>query len=414
MPVTAGAEFGGAAFAVIGRLLGARSGTGDGADDDGGRDLDGAVVVQGRTITAVQIPARLEGLPPRRVRAAFVAPGFIDLQINGAFGFEVGTDPAALHALAARLPATGVTAFLPTLVSRGAADYDLAFAAFDTFAGAAEATDATGAEAPARALGLHLEGPLLAAARRGAHARPPIEQADAALVERLADPRRVRVVTLAPERDGVPALVARLSARGIVVALGHTDASFEAFTAAVDAGATLATHVFNAMSPLHHRAPGATGAALTDDRVTALMIADGVHTHPAAFKLAVRAKGGGRLALVTDATPGAGLGPGVSHLGSQSVVIDQTSARLPDGTLAGSTLTMDRAIRNAVAFAGLTAGQAVRLATAVPARVLGLGDRGSLFAGARADLVLLDEALNVTATYVGGGLAYAGAGAGGP
>jgi N-acetylglucosamine-6-phosphate deacetylase len=302
---------------------------------------------------------------------------------------------------------------LPTLVSRGAADYDQAFAAYDTFARAADAVAPTATvvtDPPARALGLHLEGPLLAAERRGAHPRAPIEQADAALVDRLAEPRRVRVVTLAPERDGVPALVARLCARGIVVALGHTDATFEAFTVAVDAGATLATHMFNAMSPLHHRAPAATGAALTDDRVTALMIADGVHTHPATFKLAFRAKGGGRLALVTDAAPGAGLGPGPSRLGGQSVVIDQTSARLPDGTLAGSTLTMDHAVRNAVAFAGLTAGQAVRLATAVPARVLGLADRGTLSVGARADLVLLDEALNVTATYVGGGLAYARAG----
>lgn len=376
------------AFAVVGRLLGAGLGA-----------VEGAVIVDGERIAAVEVPLRLERLPSRRISAAFVAPGLVDLQVNGAFGFEVGDDPTALRELAARLPATGVTSFLPTLVSRGSAAYSAAFAAYDTFA--ATAAPATSA----RVLGLHLEGPLLAPQRHGAHDRPSIEAADAQLCDRLADPTRVRVVTLAPERPGALALIARLRARGIVVALGHTEATFEVFTAAADAGATLATHVFNAMSPLHHRAPGAPGAALTDDRITALMIADGVHTHPAVFKLAARAKGLDRLGLVTDATPGAGLGPGSSRLGGRAVVVDQTSARLDDGTLAGSTLTLDRAVRNAARFAGLTAAEAIHLATAVPARVLGLDDRGALAAGRRADLVLLDDSLAVTATFIGGHLA---------
>jgi N-acetylglucosamine-6-phosphate deacetylase len=140
--------------------------------------------------------------------------------------------------------------------------------------------------------------------------------------------------------------------------------------------------------------------------VIALMIADGVHTHPAVFKLAARAKGLDRLALVTDATPGAGLGPGPSRLGSFTVVVDENSARLEDGTLAGSTLTLDRAVRNAARFAGLSPAESVHLATAVPARAVGLSDRGVLAPGRRADLVLLDDALAVTATYIGGQLAY--------
>ena len=377
------------AFAVVGRLLGALPG-----------EVEGAVVVDGDTIAAIEIPPRPERLPSRQIRAAFVAPGFIDLQVNGGFGFEVGDDPSALRQLAARLPATGVTTFFPTLVSRPGAAYSPAFAAYDAVA--TQATPATSA----RALGLHLEGPLLAPDRHGAHERGAIEAADAQLCDRLADPARVRVVTLAPERPGALALIARLQARGIVIALGHTEATFEVFTAGADAGATLATHVFNAMPPLHHRAPGAVGAALTDDRLTALMIADGVHTHPAVFKLAARAKGPDRLALVTDATPGAGLAPGASRLGVFAVIVDETSARLGDGTLAGSTLTLDRAVRNATRFAGLTVAESVHLATAVPARALGLHDRGVLDVGRRADLVLLDDSLGVAATYIGGQRAF--------
>lgn len=192
----------------------------------------------------------------------------------------------------------------------------------------------------------------------------------------------------------------------MIVSLGHTDASFETFTAAVDAGATLATHVWNAMSPLHQRAPGATGAALTDDRVTALVIADGVHTHPAVLRLTVRAKGFDRLALITDAMAGAGLAPGPTVLGGRAVTVDLTSARLADGTLAGSTLTLDRAVRNAVGLTGISEAAAVHLATAVPARALGLPNRGRLVVGADADIVLLDEDLTVMATYVGGVRAY--------
>ena len=178
-------------------------------------------------------------------------------------------------------------------------------------------------------------------------------------------------------------------------------------SAAVDAGATLATHIFNAMSPFHHRAPGATGAALTDDRVTALMIADGVHTHPAALRLAIRAKGIERLALVTDAVAGAGLPPGPTTLAGRAVTVDRTSARLADGTLAGSILTLDQAVRNAVAFARLSEAAAVHLASGVPARVLGLANKGHLSVGADADIVLLDQDLGVMATFVGGVLAYA-------
>ena len=413
----------GSAFAISGRLVGLAAGA---RVPEAAGQPAGEVWVRDGVVTAIRAdaPAGDQGsgddeddhagasLVPR-LRAAYVAPGFVDLQVNGAFGHEVGADPGALRALAAALPATGVTAFLPTLVSRPEADYAACFAALDEERAAAGRGERAGA---ARILGLHLEGPLLAPTRAGAHARAAIETATAAAVRRLADPARVRLVTLAPEREGALALIAELRGRGIAVSLGHTDATFETFTAAVDAGARLATHVWNAMSPLHHRAPGATGAALSDDRITALAIADGVHLHPATFRLTVRAKGAGRLALVTDAIAAAGLGAGATTLAGRPVTADATSARLADGTLAGSTLTLDRAVRNAVQFASLSIDDAVQMVSSTPRAALeafpaGKEDRardgaGGLSAGAPADLVLLDADLSVRATFVGGRLAY--------
>lgn len=382
-------------FALQGRLL---------LGGAGATAVDGAVVISQGKIVYLDVPADPDCLPTRRLVAPFIAPGLIDMQINGAFGFEVGDDPQALWGLAARLPATGVTAFLPTLVSRNENEYPAALAAFDA---AALAAGSGAAHVAAHMLGLHLEGPLLSLTRAGAHKSDAIEGASAALIDRLADPARVRMITLAPERAEAVTLIARLRARGVIVSLGHTDASFDTCMAAIDAGATLATHIFNAMSPFHHRAPGATGAALTDDRVTALMIADGVHTHPAALRLAIRAKGIERLALVTDAVAGAGLPPGPTTLAGRAITVDRTSARLADGMLAGSILTLDQAVRNAVAFARLSEAAAVHLASGVPARVLGLANKGHLSVGADADIVLLDQDLGVMATFVGGVLAYA-------
>jgi N-acetylglucosamine-6-phosphate deacetylase len=375
-------------FAIVGRLVGAT-----------GRARQGAVVVSGGKIAALEIPPLPRRLPRQRREAAFVAPGLVDLQVNGAFGHEVGDDPAALIALALRLPATGVTAFLPALVSRTGVAYRRAFTAYDAATARGRRAAAGGG---ARILGLHLEGPLLAPGRAGAHDGAAIAAASADLMDRLADPARVRLVTLAPERAQALPLVARLVARGVTVSLGHTDASFETFTAAVEAGARLATHLYSAMSPLHHRAPGAVGAALTDDRVSALVIADGVHAHPAALRLALRAKGERRLALATDAVAAAGLPPGPSLLAGKAVRSDGTSVRLPDGTLAGSTLTLDRAVRNAVAMLAVAPAVALRMASAVPAAALGMTAIGQLIVGADADLVLLDDALEVEATLIAG------------
>ena len=211
------------------------------------------------------------------------------------------------------------------------------------------------------------------------------------------------MVTLAPERPGALALIARLRAQGIAVSLGHTDASAAELRAGIDAGALMVTHLFNAMSPFTHRAPGAVGAALVDDRVVAGLIADGVHVDPVAIQLALAAKGCGGLALVTDATAAAGMAPGRHELGGIPIVSDGNVARLASDpkTLAGSTLTLDQALRNFVAFTGVAPEDALATVTTVPAWLLGLGDRGRLAPGARADVVLWSEDFEVERTFFG-------------
>jgi N-acetylglucosamine-6-phosphate deacetylase len=352
--------------------------------------LRGAVVVEDGTITSV-VRGEVAGgnLPGAVLDAAIVAPGLIDLQVNGAFGVEVGTSAEALRLLSAQLPSTGVTGFLPTLVSSPPDLYPRAIQAFE------EARATPGATA----LGLHFEGPFLSPKRAGAHRAHAIANPPQGLLDTWLGSEAVRLVTLAPETGGALERIARLRERGVVVSLGHTNATYEELLRGIDAGATLVTHLYSAMSGFLHRAPGAVGAALLDDRVTVGLIVDGVHCHPAAVRLALRSKGPERIALVTDSIAGAGTSPGIYQIDGQDILVDEALARLPDGTLAGSVLTLDQAVRNMVAFGGATAAEALRMASEVPARALGLTQKGRLSVGAPADLVLFDEHLSVLATF---------------
>jgi len=355
---------------------------------------DATIAIADGRIASVKVGV---AAPQDAISAGLVAPGFIDLQINGAFGVEVDAGGAAVATLGERLPRHGVTSFLPTLVTLQADAYRRAIAAFT----AARAAAGSGA----RPLGLHLEGPFLAVGAAGAHERAWIESADEALFDELASSDAVAVMTLAPEREGAIGRISRLIARGIVVSVGHTRATYDETVRAFDAGATMVTHLFNAMSPLTHRAPGVVGAALVDDRVTCGLIMDGVHAHAAALRIALRTKTPSRIALVTDAMAAAAMGPGTYALAGKTVTVDATSARLADGTLAGSILTMDAAVRNAVAL-GVSIEDALRMASTVPARVLGMSGKGRIAVGADADLVLLDEDLRVRATMVAGQIAF--------
>ena len=358
----------------------------------------GALVMEEGRITAIHHgEVRSGDLPRTVIDADIVSPGLIDLQVNGGFGQVVGSEASQIDRLSLALATTGVTAYLPTFITAPVDAYPPVFDAFSRVDRGAGAIP----------LGLHLEGPYIAPAKKGAHQLRFIEAADDALFESWFAAEGIRLVTLAPECAGATERIRRLVERGIVASLGHTDSTYEEFRAGVDAGATKATHLFNAMTAIHHRAPGAMVAAMTDDRVTAGLIADGVHSHVATIRLALRAKGPDRIAIVTDMMAAAGLGPGSYDLGGQPVTVDATSARLEGGTLAGSILTMDQAVRNVVAWTDAGIATALHMATAVPARLLGLTSKGQLRLDADADLTLFDRELRVERTIVGGRLVYA-------
>lgn len=330
------------------------------------------------------------GAPPAGaldVGSTLLAPGLIDLQVNGVDGDDFATaDPEAMWRAGRAQLEDGVTAFCPTLVTAPLDHYD---AALDRMQAARFDTEAR--RVPA-IVGVHLEGPFLGGAP-GAHRVELVRTADLEWLRRLvaAFPGLVSIVTLAPEADPEFRATHFLREQGVNVALGHSTATYDEARAAADAGARLVTHLFNGMGPLHHREPGLTGAALDDERLTPTLIADLVHVHPAALRLAMTRKR--NVALVTDRVATTGL-----H------VTEDGAARLPDGTIAGSTLSMNDAVRNAVGL-GVPVERAVEMASEVPAGVLRLADRGRLEPGARADIVAFDpRSFVVRAVWLGGEL----------
>ena len=351
------------------------------------------VVVGDGTITRVT-----PGLDPQAdlVTPGTIAPGFIDLQLNGAYGADFTNDGRAVASVAARLPETGVTAFVPTIITSPWAEYPNRLR---------EVREASRNLAGARVLGVHLEGPYLNPAKKGAHNSAFLRAPNVDEMLRWAD-ESVRIMTLAPELPGALDAIKALRARDIVVSAGHSNATCEQALAGFAAGLGWVTHLFNAMRSLGHREPGLPGATLTSP-VPCGMIVDGIHTHPSIVKLAYRAKGAAGLTLVTDAMAAMGMPPGRYKLSDRAVIVDATSARLADGTLAGSILTLDQAVRNAVEFTGCSVAEALTMATATPAHVLGLERQGRIAPGCDADLVVLDESLYVTQTFVKGNLVFA-------
>ncbi|MEI2269136.1 N-acetylglucosamine-6-phosphate deacetylase [Microbacterium sp. No. 7] len=321
---------------------------------------------------------------------AVLTPGFVDLHGHGGGGRAHEDGIEAIRVARAAHLAHGTTRAVISLVAGSPADLATRLGAIAELA-----------EADASVLGAHLEGPFLDPAHHGAHnpalLLTPTPEAVAALIE--AARGSLVQVTLAPELPGGHDAIARFAAAGVVVAVGHTDADVEATRRAFDAGATLLTHAFNAMPGLHHRAPGPVGAATGDPRVTLEVIADGVHLHPDVIRM-LFAAAPGRIALVTDAMAAAGAADGTYRLGSLSVTVDAGVARLADGTIAGSTLTQDAALRTAVA-AGVALPDAVAALTATPARTIGRPELGSLAVGAVADAVLLSADLHVRRVFSG-------------
>jgi N-acetylglucosamine-6-phosphate deacetylase len=317
------------------------------------------------------------------------APGFVDLQVNGFGGVDfLETDAEGYRRAGEALLETGVTSFLPTLITAPEDELINALAEVPR--------DSPGP----RILGVHLEGPFLAARRLGTHRAAGRRDPDSALLERLLAAGPVQMMTLAPELPGALALIENLLARGVTVSCGHSDATEEQATAAFDRGARLVTHLFNAMRPFNHREPGIVGAALVRDDVFVEMILDGIHLAPATAALVWRAAAG-RVALVTDAVAAASGDGGSYSLGSVELQVQDGAVRAPEGMLAGSLLTMVEAVRNLHAL-GASLEDALCAASTVPARALGLTDLGRIAVGLPADIVVLDDNLEIDSVFVGG------------
>jgi N-acetylglucosamine-6-phosphate deacetylase len=361
-------------------------------DPEAGVPRPGSLLVEGERIAAVVMGAPAVGpdVERRDLAGRALAPGFLDVHYHGALVFDAGLDDALRKA--ASLIRYGTTGYLATTL---AWEHDALLSRVEALVSGLES-----APKGSKPLGIHLEGPWIRAEAAGAQPGTGIRDFDRGEAEAVlsAGAGQIRMVTLAPEIQGADELLALLASRDIPAALGHSLADSECVAAAIERGAEHATHLFNAMGPMHHREPGLAGTALADDRLSVDLICDGAHVHPHIVKAAARALGE-RLILITDRIdpePGADFGSGVLRR-------DGSALRLPDGRLAGSCLTLDCAIQNAIRFADLGAVDAVAACTLRPARLLGIeAERGSLRAGARADLVVLDHSLRVRETWLGG------------
>ncbi|EMT51940.1 N-acetylglucosamine-6-phosphate deacetylase [Brevibacillus borstelensis] len=367
--------------------------------------LDGLVVVNGSVVAYAgtadgygeEWPEQVE-----RVENGFICPGFVDMHMHGIAGSDTmdGT-PEALQTISRALAGYGVTSFLATTMTAPYADLEKAIR--NVVAVSRQGMDG------ASIVGIHLEGPWINPRYKGAQKEENIA------VPKLEDVRRLyeladglmKVVTIAPEQPEATEAIRWLKEQGVVVSAGHTGASFDQAGKAVESGVCHFTHCFNAMTGLHHREPGVVGAAMYHEQLSTELIADGVHVHPAVMRILYRVKSAARLALVSDSMRAAALGEGTYDLGGQEVHVRGAEAQLADGTLAGSILTLNRAVRNMVTLSGVPLAEAVAMASETPANILGLGtQKGRLQAGFDADLVVLGDDFEVQSAYVSGRLVY--------
>jgi N-acetylglucosamine-6-phosphate deacetylase len=358
----------------------------------------------------VSVSSSLSREIPRGARVvdlgdAALAPGFIDMHIHGGAGHDVMESSAdALHALEKLLFQHGVTTYFPTTVT---APVDQTLAALERLADAIEQTRVAGGDRRAKPVGIHLEGPFISHLRPGVHPPADLLPPTLEMFERFWQASRghVKVLTIAPELEGARAVIEEATRRGVCVSMGHSDADLPAAQAGVAAGVRHATHIFNAMRPLAHRDPGILGEALMNERLSAEIIADGIHVDPLIVSLFLRLKGAETAVLVTDATAATGMPDGRYRLGSLEVDVEDGKC-LVKGKLAGSLLTMYKAVRNVVKFANWDLQRAVRLATLNPARATGLPAKaGMLVPGAVADIVALSPKGDVLQTIVRGQIA---------
>ncbi|WP_310727127.1 N-acetylglucosamine-6-phosphate deacetylase [Streptomyces sp. N2A] len=352
----------------------------------------GRITVEGGRITAVHSRdadlAEDRGADSLDLTGHLVVPGFVDMHVHGGGGGSFSSaDPGECMTVVETHRRHGTTSMVASTVTGELSEL------------ARQAGVLAELVQQGELAGIHFEGPFISPQRCGAHQPGLLRDPDPSDVRKLLDAAHgtAAMMTVAPELPGGLASVRLLSDAGVIAAVGHTDSSYEAARQAIDAGATVATHLFNAMPPLGHRTPGPVAALLEDERITVELINDGTHLHPAMLQLAVREAGNGRVAFITDAMGAAGMDDGMYPLGPMQVEVRDGVARISDGptagSIAGSTLTLDRAFQRAVLVDGLTVDQAVQALSATPARLLGIDDRtGSLAAGKDADLVVLDAA----------------------
>ena len=362
--------------------------------------LEGSSVVEVTSTTCREVPRNCRVVD---FGDGILAPGLVDIHIHGGAGHDVMEQaPDALACVERLLARHGVSSYFPTTVT---APLDITFSALQRLADAIEQAEAdeTAGELRARPLGIHLEGPFLSHSKRGVHPPENLLAPDPLIFEKFwqASRGKIRLLTIAPELPSALQVIEQAVSRGVCVSLGHSDADLDSTRAAVAAGARHATHTFNAMRPLGHRDPGILGEVLTDPQVSADVIADGVHVDPTVVQLFLKAKGPDAAVLITDANAATGMPDGRYRLGPFEFEV-QDGRCLANGKLAGSVLTMDRAVRNVVKFAGWNLQQAVRLATLNPARVAGAANQGQLKAGVSADLVVLSPEGEVRNTIIRG------------
>jgi N-acetylglucosamine-6-phosphate deacetylase len=366
------------------------------------RIIRGGVLVEDACIMAVGAMDEVVCPPDSWVIDAtglILVPGFIDLQINGAFGDDFTANPASIWSVASKLPRFGVTSFLPTIITSPP----------QTIV-AAQKVLSEGAPAEylgAMPLGLHLEGPFINPERIGAHNPTHLQSPDLAIIGDWSPARGVRLVTLAPELLGAKKLITTLAERKVVVSAGHTMATYPEAQESFRAGIRYGTHLFNAMPPWNHREPGLVGALLTEPQIVVGLIVDGIHVHPAMVNSVWQLLGNNRLNLVTDAMAALGMLPGTYQLGDFQVTVDEKSARLASGILAGSILSLDAALRNLMAFTSCSLEEALPTITTTPATLLDLeNQKGNIAPGYDADLVLLTPDLSVECTIIAGQVVY--------
>ncbi|MGB2962528.1 MAG: N-acetylglucosamine-6-phosphate deacetylase [Anaerolineales bacterium] len=329
----------------------------------------------------------------------WITPGLIDIHVHGS-NFADAMDPGSktYQTLGSFFASRGVTGYLLTTGTASNEDITAVIEAFQDYAPSGDG---------AVALGIHLEGPYLCEERKGAQPAIHLRDPEPARYQSWFKNGKIRLMTVAPELEGAMDLIKFGVKQGVEFAVGHSVASYDLMQEAIDNGLRQATHIFNGMNPLHHRRPGVVGAVLSDDRVFAQVITDGVHVHPAVVKTLLKAKGVNRTVLITDAIRAAGLGNGEFDLLGQTVTVKDGVARIASGSLAGSILTMDQAVRNTMEFCDISFPEAIQMASLTPAKSLNLEhERGALEPGLRADITIFDQDYSVETTIVGGKIIY--------